>query len=98
MEQPRPSASAKPPIKEVSRKRKARRLPSASRFVFAIGSQWRERDCLDLYKVLGVDKRASDKEIKAAFKKQALKVHPDVNKSVSPSSGVLLLPNGHSAA
>ncbi|MEW5960848.1 MAG: DnaJ C-terminal domain-containing protein [Chloroflexota bacterium] len=33
----------------------------------------------DYYKILGVDKNASDKEIKAAFRKLARKHHPDVN-------------------
>jgi curved DNA-binding protein len=34
----------------------------------------------DYYKILGVPKTATDKEIKAAFRKQARKYHPDVNK------------------
>lgn len=33
----------------------------------------------DYYKILGVDKNASEKEIKAAFRKLARKHHPDVN-------------------
>ncbi len=33
----------------------------------------------DYYQILGVDKKASDKEIKAAFRKLARKHHPDVN-------------------
>ena len=34
----------------------------------------------DYYKALGVDKKASQKEIQAAYRKLARKLHPDVNK------------------
>ena len=34
----------------------------------------------DYYEVLGVDKTASESEIKSAFRKLAKKYHPDINK------------------
>ena len=37
----------------------------------------------DYYKILEVNKRASQQDIKAAYRKQALKFHPDVNKSAN---------------
>lgn len=39
----------------------------------------------DYYKILGIDKKADEKEVKSAYRKLARKFHPDVNKA--PEAG-----------
>jgi curved DNA-binding protein len=41
---------------------------------------------IDYYKILGVDKKADDKAIKAAYRKLARKLHPDLNPN-DPNAG-----------
>ena len=43
------------------------------------GLRWLSSDYLDPYQVLGVQPGASESEIKAAYRKQAMKYHPDRN-------------------
>lgn len=43
---------------------------------------------IDYYKVLGVDKKASDKDIKSAYRKLARKHHPDLNPNDAGSNKI----------
>ncbi|CAM6100898.1 unnamed protein product [Calypogeia fissa] len=50
---------------------------------------------LDPYEVLGVPRTATDKEIKQAYRKLALKVHPDVNKEPDAQQKFLRVKNAY---
>lgn len=50
----------------------------------------------DHYKILGVKRSASQKEIKKAFRKLALKYHPDKNKEKGAQDKFLKISKGNS--
>eukprot|EP00850_Spirogloea_muscicola_P016727 SM000138S00034 [mRNA] locus=s138:134229:137920:- [translate_table: standard] len=49
----------------------------------------------DLYKVLGVEKDASDRDIKKAYHKQSLKYHPDKNPSKAAQAKFMEISNAY---
>uniref|UniRef100_A0A1B6LIW9 J domain-containing protein n=1 Tax=Graphocephala atropunctata TaxID=36148 RepID=A0A1B6LIW9_9HEMI len=56
----------------------------------------RIRKCKDYYEILGVEKDASDSDIKKAYKKLALQLHPDKNKA--PGAGEAFKAIGNAVA
>ncbi|KAG8040122.1 hypothetical protein G9C98_000692 [Cotesia typhae] len=53
----------------------------------------RIQKCKDYYEILGVTKEATDSEIKKAYKKLALQLHPDKNKAPNASEAFKALGN-----
>lgn len=66
-----------------SRRLKGRKIRFLLKPMFSIDrlSNYRIKKCKDYYEILGVNKDATDSDVKKAYKKLALQLHPDKNKA-----------------
>lgn len=82
------SASKPPPPEEAAPRKRKTTVPKKDESTNEVeytkdqlDSVKRIKKCKDYYEVLGVDKEAPDSDIRKAYKKLALQLHPDKNKA-----------------